>query len=286
MSETDGKPLRDRIAALELGPAEQRLADQLLNIPALELGAMTSSDLSQRSGTSRSSIDRLSRRLGYPGLKEMRKALMLEARRGDEAQAAVQDGSTLSGDIARRVMGGVAARAAAMAATLAGGPELDGTVDLLLAARQIPPVRRRRVGCSVQRTLHAPRAARLPIAFTDEFHTQVTLAALMRPGDLAVAISYSGGTRSTLWPADLAKTGGAQLVVITGVPTSPLARMADLTMLLPTGRGLPGSAEVLDRVVVAALAEVLFECIVVRDPDRLAHSVRIDDTFDAARASL
>ncbi len=74
-------PFRDRTAAVNLFPAERRIVDHLLAIPAYELGIMTSSDLSEHSGASRSSIDRLSRKLGYPGLKEMRKALLLQEAR-------------------------------------------------------------------------------------------------------------------------------------------------------------------------------------------------------------
>jgi hypothetical protein len=43
--------------------------------------------------------------------------------------------------------------------------------------------------------------------------------------------------------------------------------------------GLPGSAEVLDRIVAAALGEVLFQCIVAQDSEKLSASVKIDDIF-------
>ena len=65
-------------------------------------------------------------------------------------------------------------------------------------------------------------------------------------------------------------------------PNSPLARKADLFLQLPTGP-LPGSAEVLDRIVAIGLAQVVFECLTARRPDMLAASVRIDDAFNEDR---
>ncbi|MBN9023963.1 MAG: MurR/RpiR family transcriptional regulator, partial [Rhizobiales bacterium] len=88
----------------------------------------------------------------------------------------------------------------------------------------------------------------LPITFAEEFHAQVTLASLLGPRDVAIAFSYSGGTRSTLWAAQAARQNGARVVAITGMPGSTLGKLADLRIVLPSGPALPGSAEVLDRI--------------------------------------
>lgn len=274
--------LRERIAGVSLFPAEQRIVDHLLAIPSYELAIMTSSDLSERSGASRSSIDRLSRKLGYPGLKEMRKALLIqEARRANRARP--DGGPERPGDIARRVMLAISARCEAMARSLVDKPDIEQLVDGLLTARTIGLF-----GAGESAAICSALYMRLvrlglPVQFAEEYHMQVTLASLMQPGDVALAFSYSGGTQSTIWAARKAAENGAKLVAITGTPASALARLADLRILLPTGGGLPGSAEVLDRVVAAGLAEVLFQCVAARAPERLAHSVRIDDTFSEAR---
>ena len=76
---------------------------------------------------------------------------------------------------------------------------------------------------------------------------------------------------------------GARIVAITGNRHSAIGKIADKNILLPTGQGLPGSAEVLDRIIGASLGEVLFQCLIARRPDLAANSVRIDDTFGEAR---
>lgn len=62
-----------------------------------------------------------------------------------------------------------------------------------------------------------------------------------------------------------------------------MAPIADKNILLPIGQGLPGSAEVLDRIIGASLGEVLFQCLIARRPDLADNSARSDDTFGEAR---
>ncbi len=277
----EGAAFRDRALAVNLFPAERRIVEQLLAIPTYELGVMTSSDLSQRSGASRSSIDRLSRKLGYPGLKEMRKALLLEEGR-DRRRRARSPGEPPA-EIARRVMSAVALRAGAMADSLGSGGAVETLVDWMAEAKSITlcGAGESSVTCNViyMRLIRLG----LPISFAEEFHTQVTLASLLGPRDVAIAFSYSGGSRSTLWAARAARQNGARVVAITGMPGSTLGKLADLRIVLPSGPALPGSAEVLDRIVAGGLAEVLFQCIAARSPDLLANSVRIDDSFSEER---
>lgn len=274
-------PLRGRAAAVNLFPAEQRIVDHLLAIPSYELGIMTSSDLSERSGASRSSIDRLSRKLGYPGLKEMRKALLMEEAR--QANRPRESGVERPGDIARRVMLAISARSDAMARSLGDSQDIDRLIDWLMRARTINLFGAGESAATCSAIYMRLVRLGLPINFTDEYHTQVTLASLMGPDDVALSVSYSGGTKSTIWASRTARQNGARLVVITGASNSALAKQADLRVLLPTGGDLPGSAEVLDRVVAVGIAEVLFQCLVAKAPELLVSSVRIDDTFSEER---
>jgi DNA-binding MurR/RpiR family transcriptional regulator len=54
------------------------------------------------------------------------------------------------------------------------------------------------------------------------------------PGDAFFAVSVSPYTRLTLQAAELAKTKGAKLVALTDSPLSPLAALADATVLVRT----------------------------------------------------
>lgn len=272
-----------RAEAVSLFPAERRIVEQLLAIPAHELGIMTSSDLSERSGASRSSIDRLSRKLGYPGLKEMRKALILQkAAVSDTAQD--EDGSSESlGAVGARTLRSVAARAEALAQALGRNEDLDAVVDWMLAAGRINLFGSGESAATCDTIFMRLVRLGLPVQFSSEHHTQVTLASLMGQDDVALCVSYSGNTKATLWAAQQARINGAKIVVVTGNGHSSIGKIANKVVLLPTGKGLPGSAEVLDRIIGASIGEVLFQCLITRRPELAANSIKIDDTFGEAR---
>ncbi len=71
-----------------------------------------------------------------------------------------------------------------------------------------------------------------PKAFTlFDSHLQAMSASLLGPGDVAVAFSYSGATKDTLYTADIANKAGAKIIAITRFAKSPLTEISDLTLL-------------------------------------------------------
>jgi len=55
----------------------------------------------------------------------------------------------------------------------------------------------------------------------------------LQPGDPLILVSSSGTTRVTRFVADIGRQYGAQLIVITGNPQSPLAQMAEVVLIVP-----------------------------------------------------
>jgi DNA-binding MurR/RpiR family transcriptional regulator len=290
-AEVSGEPdFEARIARLRLSAAEKRLVEHLLGISEYELAIMTSADLCGRTSTSRSTIDRLTRRLGYAGLKDMRRALLAESRRMHRqalAQPAASEPDASPAppaEIVRQVLGSVALRAQRFADALLGGPGLGALVDALCRARTIQLFGSGESAAAC-RAMHV-RLIRLglPIGFVDDSHTQVTQAALLHAGDLAIAISNSGRTRATNWAASVARDHGATLAVVLASPDTPLGRLADIHIQAPSGEGLFGSDEVMSRVLLASLNEILFHCIAAVEPGRLARTVAIDDILNEDRS--
>ncbi|NMD38341.1 MAG: MurR/RpiR family transcriptional regulator [Christensenellaceae bacterium] len=62
-------------------------------------------------------------------------------------------------------------------------------------------------------------------------HLQAMSASLLGPGDVAVAFSYSGATKDTIYTANLAHKAGAKIIAITRFSKSPLTEISDLTLL-------------------------------------------------------
>lgn len=271
-----------RLTAMSFNPAEQRLVDYLFSVAEYELAGITSAELARRTSTSRSTVDRLARRLGFPGLKEFRRALLHDSRRMRSSVAVTPAADpTLAAtdrpaEVALKVFSTAAARAMRFAELLAASPDLDRLVEAMATATQIQ-VFGAGASAVVGLDMHQ-RLLRLglPIHFAVDPHAQIALAALMPKDAVGVAISYSGRTRTTLRAAELARGRGARLAAIVGMPRSPLGELADIHLVTPAGVGLFGADAVMTRVLEMMLNEVLFHCLALRAPRRLEKARAIE----------
>lgn len=108
------------------------------------------------------------------------------------------------------------------------------------------------------------------IGFAEKHHDQIAMAAVMRPGDLAIAISFSGCTRPTLKSAKIARSHEATVAAVLGVPDPPLPGLADIPIITLPGISLSGPDAVMTRMLELMFDEVVLHRLVSRHPDLLA----------------
>ena len=84
------------------------------------------------------------------------------------------------------------------------------------------------VGAEMQFCLH--RIGVAAWAWTD-VHNGLASAALLHPGDVALAVSHTGQTRETIEMLAEAGSSGATTIALTSFPRSPLAEVADIVLL-------------------------------------------------------
>lgn len=70
--------------------------------------------------------------------------------------------------------------------------------------------------------------------YHSDFHDQLAAAAHMTAEDVAVAVSYSGKTNEINAGMQLAKDAGAATIAITQFKKTPLSRLADILLYIPT----------------------------------------------------
>ncbi len=92
-------------------------------------------------------------------------------------------------------------------------------------------------------------------------HLQVTSAALLEKGDVAVGISNSGRTHDTIDSLAIAKKSGATTICITSNDGSPIIKVSDIKLL-----AAQSNADIIEDIVVSRLAELsildaLYICI-------------------------
>ncbi|VWL85122.1 MurR/RpiR family transcriptional regulator [Oceanivirga miroungae] len=69
-------------------------------------------------------------------------------------------------------------------------------------------------------------------------HFQIMYSSILNEKDLVIAISLTGDTKDLIYPIEIAKKNGCKVIAITNHLLSPLAKLADAT-LLTAGRETP-----------------------------------------------
>lgn len=213
-----------------LTPAAQAIARIILADPRVVVRS-TITEFSAVSGTSEATIVRTARALGFAGYSQMRFALAAAVAKEPER---LVPGDLGPDDPLTDVISKVArAESEALSDTAAQlDPEpLGEIVTAIAGARRVDVYGVAASGLVA--TDMSQKLLRIGLSshpFSDA-HMALTSAALLRTGDVVVAISCSGETPDVLDPARTAAEAGALLVAITNNPRSSLAGLADYTLV-------------------------------------------------------
>ncbi|MFF8096895.1 MurR/RpiR family transcriptional regulator [Streptomyces sp. NPDC016675] len=225
-SEPASAALTRKVRALtpSLTRSMQRVAEAIAGDPA-GCAALTVAGLAGLTGTSKATVVRTARLLGYAGYRDLRLALV----------ALTAHPPAITADIVvNDPIGDVVAKLArdeqqALASTAA---DLD-TAELGAASAAVSAARRIDVyGVGASSLVGQDLAQKLlRIGLTAHAHTDphlaVTSAVQLRSGDVAIAITHSGTTRDVIEPFRVAFDRGATTIAITGRQISPVLQYAD-----------------------------------------------------------
>ena len=104
---------------------------------------------------------------------------------------------------------------------------------------------------------------------TDAYLQQIGGGHLPR-GAVAIAFSHSGTSADTVKATRLAKTAGAKTIAVTNTVASPLAGLADVTMLTGTGEHTIHGNAIFSRAADVALVDMLYMGVLLSDYGRFS----------------
>jgi len=108
---------------------------------------------------------------------------------------------------------------------------LEKAVDLILRAKRIELYGLFLSGVAANNMQYQLMQLGLPAHYVNDVLLSPVSAMALDKSDLVIAVSNSGRTTDVLEPVKIAKNKGASLVAITSNPLSPLARLADVTLV-------------------------------------------------------
>lgn len=253
--------IQGRYAAMST--AEKALADFILD-NAASVVQMTIAQLASDSGTSYSTVCRFCQGLGFDGYKSFKKGLTQDIISAGPQETDFADFELVRGESVRQIcektfhlFSGILTDCAA----LLNLETLENAVATITRAKMLYIIGS---GASAASGLYAhTRLLRLGIPCSVKADPTIfqMKAALMRRGDVLLAISSSGRTSTIIQAANTAKAMDAAVISISDYNVSPLQRYSDIN-LYTTARNAGKHVNVDMPLTIGqiALIDILYSC--------------------------
>lgn len=278
MSATD-KPKQGIVARIRwmsayMNPALRRIAERVLSAPE-DIKSISIKELAVQCNVSESTVTRFVREIEAPSFQQLKIQLAEELSQGGSLAAATdrhvyedinEDDDTAS------VLSKVTARyAITISDTRAGlsALELERAVSAIEAADTLAFFAMgASLICVENALLRFMRVGKSCQFFRDLGIRQISTSTL-GPTSLAIGISNSGRTISTVDSLKEAKRQGATTLCITSFPESPIVRHSDIQLFTPTVTGVVGPAEyhesMVSKIAQLQVIDVLYSLFAVRN---------------------
>ncbi len=150
---------------------------------------------------------------------------------------------------------------------------LSQAIDILAAAAKIEFYGHGASGIVALDAQHKFFRLGAPVAAYSDPHTHSMAAAMMRPGDVVVAISHTGRSGDLLVSARLALETGAQVIAVTAAD-SPLAELATVALCSDTSEDTDTYIPMTSRIVDLAIIDILAVGVALRRGPELVQQLQ------------
>ena len=268
----------------QLRPSERKLADYVLEAPR-EVLDLSMTDFAARAGVSQPTIARFCQALGFSGFREFKIRL---------AQGVAADVPTVYRDVRTdEPAAGVAAKvldrtigALIQVRNSLSSDSVAAAIAILAEATRIEFYGAGGSGIVALDMQHKFFKLGVPsVAYSDP-HTYTTSAALLRAGDVVVAISNTGRTKDILDACRSALNGGAKVIAITH-GNSPLARMATVGLFANVDEDTDIFSPMTSRISHLAIGDILAVGLALaRGPELAEKLAEAKDVLEGRRVGV
>ncbi|KAA5968102.1 MurR/RpiR family transcriptional regulator [Pantoea sp. M_9] len=265
--------LRIRQLYPRLALNERRLADFLLSQPD-RARHLSSQKLAEEAGVSQSSVVKFAQKLGYKGFPALKLALSESLADRD----AITVHNHILSDDPLKIVGEklLTEKISAIRATLDINSEekLMETLHLLKSANRILLVGIGASGLVAKDFSWKLMKIGINAVAEQDMHALLASVQAMAPGDVLLAISYTGERREINLAAQEAAAIGADVVAFTGFTPNALQQCASICLYTVAEEQSTRSAAISSTSAQLALTDLLFMALVQHDPERASSHIR------------
>lgn len=258
-----------------MNPALRRIADRVLRSPE-EVKSISIKDLAAQCDVSESTVTRFVREIEAPSFQQFK--ILIAEELSQTARVLTVDGDRhvyediTEDDDTQSVLSKVTARYALTVADTQAGLSTE-QLELAVAAIEAADVMAfyamgSSLFCVENALLRFMRVGKRCFFYRDLGIRQIGTSTLGTQS-LAVGISNSGRTISTVDSLREARAQGATTLAITSFPDAPIVRHADICLFTPTVTGIVGGAEyhesMMSKIAQMQVIDVLYSLYAVRN---------------------
>ncbi len=124
----------------------------------------------------------------------------------------------------------------------------------------------------------------LPVYAVVDPHISRVSASTMDDKCLAIGISYKGRTRDTIETLEIAKSKGAKTMCITCFPLSPITKISDIQIIMPTSEAKIMREAISSRISQIAIIDSLYTAVALEKFDTVVdHIENLSDILNSVR---
>jgi DNA-binding MurR/RpiR family transcriptional regulator len=241
-----------------LSPSERKIAEYVLK-NSKEISSLSIRELSENSGSSKTSVVRLCKMLGYSGYKDFRIMIARDTvniNTEDEMYTDIKPKDGLSTIIPNISYNNKKAIDNTM--KVLSYESVQAAVNVIIKANKLDFYG---VGASYIIALDAyQKFTRIDknVRISQDPHMQVQFASTLKKGDVAVAISYSGETKDTFDSIRIAKEAGAITICITKFGNSTISDFCDIKLFVSSPEITFRSGATSSRIAQLNIIDILF----------------------------
>ncbi len=245
----------------ELRKSDRRVAEHILSNPQAALAA-TVAETARQAGVSEPTVMRFCAALGFDGFQDFKLKLAHSVALGVPATQSVLDATDTPQALTDKVFD-YTMTSLDWARSQLDHEAVARAIDLLTAAKRIEFF-----GFGASWIVAADAQQKFPLfgvpcgVHTDS-HQQFIAAAMMQPGDVAVAISNTGQTTSLLDVIRTAREMGATVIGISG-RAGRMSRLCDLLLVIETLENTDIYTPTISRLAALVLVDILAVGVAMR----------------------
>ena len=249
-----------RFSFKDMGPAEKKIADYILNHTG-EIISASISDFSAKCGCGDATVVRFSHRLGLEGYQELKLRIATELNASSSISSEIEKNDSCFEIFQKRIAD--VSDSLRNTESVLDASALDVAARTVMNADRIVIFGLGNSAAIAQDAAHKFLRLGLAAQSCSDNHMQAIIASHLKRGSVAIGISHSGSSKDIVDALRLCKICGATTICITNYGSSPIVDASDIALFTKSEETKHSILAMSSRIAQLAILDSIYTYIVL-----------------------